>query len=166
MCRVVRGGAQAALHGWTEPLVREQQAGRSRRAQAVDARGTSNAALGGAQNGQSQPMDTGGLARRGWNRTAVANKNARIVWALLRRGGVYGESASESGEHQGGINRAETAASDSVVKSFPRKKAGQCQGRGKRQEVEVSCRTMRGVIEVMTREVRPASPEPVHVKGL
>jgi transposase len=31
------------------------------------------------------------LARRGWNRTAVAvaNKNARIVWALLSRGGVY-----------------------------------------------------------------------------
>jgi transposase len=35
------------------------------------------------------------LARRGWNRTAVAvaNKNARIVWALLRRGGVYGPNA-------------------------------------------------------------------------
>ena len=34
------------------------------------------------------------LERRGWNRTAVAvaNKNARIVWALLYRGGVYGES--------------------------------------------------------------------------
>src|SRR5215470_10870302 len=30
------------------------------------------------------------LDRRGWNRTAVAvaNKNARIVWALLSRGGV------------------------------------------------------------------------------
>ena len=38
----------------------------------------------------------GVLERRGWNRTAVAaaNKNARIVWALLSRGGVYGESAS------------------------------------------------------------------------
>jgi transposase len=38
----------------------------------------------------------GVLARRGWNRTAVAvaNKNARIVWALLSRGGVYGASAS------------------------------------------------------------------------
>jgi transposase len=36
------------------------------------------------------------LERRGWNRTAVAvaNKNARIVWALLNRGGVYGENAS------------------------------------------------------------------------
>jgi transposase len=36
------------------------------------------------------------LARRGWNRTAVAvaNKNARIVWALLSRGGVYGDNAS------------------------------------------------------------------------
>ena len=36
------------------------------------------------------------LARRGWNRTAVAvaNKNARIVWSLLSRGGVYGASAS------------------------------------------------------------------------
>jgi transposase len=38
------------------------------------------------------------LARRGWNRTAVAvaNKTARIVWALLSRGSVYGENASES----------------------------------------------------------------------
>jgi transposase len=36
------------------------------------------------------------LERRGWNRTAVAvaNKNARIVWALLRRGGVNSESLS------------------------------------------------------------------------
>jgi transposase len=36
------------------------------------------------------------LKRRGWNRTAVAvaNKNARIVWALLSRGGVYGANAS------------------------------------------------------------------------
>jgi transposase len=35
------------------------------------------------------------LERRGWNRTAVAvaHKNARIVWALLSRGRVYGESA-------------------------------------------------------------------------
>ena len=38
------------------------------------------------------------LERRGWNRTAVAvaNKNARIVWALLSRGGVYRDSASSS----------------------------------------------------------------------
>jgi transposase len=38
------------------------------------------------------------LERRGWNRTAVAvaNKNARIVWALLSRGGVYSESTSSS----------------------------------------------------------------------
>jgi len=36
------------------------------------------------------------LERRGWNRTAVAvaNKNARIVWALLSRGGVYGAPVS------------------------------------------------------------------------
>jgi transposase len=36
------------------------------------------------------------LERRGWNRTAVAvaNKNARIVWALLSRGGVYSDNAS------------------------------------------------------------------------
>jgi hypothetical protein len=36
------------------------------------------------------------LARRGWNRTAVAvaKKHARIVWALLSRGGVYGESTN------------------------------------------------------------------------
>jgi transposase len=40
----------------------------------------------------------GVLKRRGWNRTAVAvaNKNARIVWALLSRGGVYSETASRS----------------------------------------------------------------------
>ena len=38
------------------------------------------------------------LERRGWNRTAVAvaNKHARMVWALLRRGGLYGDHASES----------------------------------------------------------------------
>ena len=36
------------------------------------------------------------LKRRGWNRTAVAvaNKTARIGWALLSRGGVYSETAS------------------------------------------------------------------------
>jgi len=36
------------------------------------------------------------LDRRGWNRTAVAvaNKNARMVWALLSRGGVYEGNAS------------------------------------------------------------------------
>ena len=33
------------------------------------------------------------LERRGWKRTAVAvaNKHARIGWALLSRGGVYGD---------------------------------------------------------------------------
>ena len=38
----------------------------------------------------------GVLARCGWNRTAVAvaNKHARIVWALLSRGGVYGDNVS------------------------------------------------------------------------
>ena len=38
----------------------------------------------------------GVLERRGWNRTAVAvaKKHARIVWALLSRGGVYGESTN------------------------------------------------------------------------
>ena len=38
----------------------------------------------------------GALERRGWKRTAVAvaNKHARIVWALLSRGGVYGESTN------------------------------------------------------------------------
>jgi len=42
----------------------------------------------------------GVLGRRGWNRTAVAvaNKNARIVWALLRRGGVYRANVSASDE--------------------------------------------------------------------
>jgi len=36
------------------------------------------------------------LERCGWNRTAVAvaNKNARIVWALLCRGGVYSDNGS------------------------------------------------------------------------
>jgi transposase len=44
-------------------------------------------------DGRSQWI-RGLLERRGWNRTAVAvaNKNARIVWALLSRGGVYRES--------------------------------------------------------------------------
>jgi transposase len=39
------------------------------------------------------------LERRGWNRTAVAvaNKNARIVWALLSGGCVY--RASDSSSH-------------------------------------------------------------------
>lgn len=43
-------------------------------------------------DGRSQWIQ-GLLERRGWNRTAVAvaNKNARIVWALLSRGGVYRE---------------------------------------------------------------------------
>src|SRR5262244_4243362 len=46
-------------------------------------------------DGRSQWIQ-GLLERRGWNRTAVAvaNKNARIVWALLSRGGVYGTNAS------------------------------------------------------------------------
>ena len=36
------------------------------------------------------------LERRGWNRTAVAvaNKHARIVWALLSRGEIYEESTN------------------------------------------------------------------------
>ena len=43
-------------------------------------------------DGRSQWL-RGVLERRGWNRTAVAvaNKNARIVWAVLRRGEVYQE---------------------------------------------------------------------------
>ena len=46
-------------------------------------------------DGRSQWIQ-GLLERRGWNRTAVAvaNKNARIVWALLSRGGVYSTHAS------------------------------------------------------------------------
>ena len=46
-------------------------------------------------DGRSQWI-RGLLERRGWNRTAVAvaNKNARIVWALLSRGGIYQERAS------------------------------------------------------------------------
>src|SRR5262249_2388711 len=48
-------------------------------------------------DGRSQ-WRQGVLERRGWNRTAVAvaNKHARIVWALLSRGGVYGTNASSS----------------------------------------------------------------------
>jgi transposase len=43
-------------------------------------------------DGRSQWIQ-GLLERRGWNRTAVAvaNQHARIVWALLSRGGVYRE---------------------------------------------------------------------------
>lgn len=46
-------------------------------------------------DGRSQ-WTRGLLERRGWNRTAVAvaNKNARIVWVLLSRGGVYSEKMS------------------------------------------------------------------------
>ena len=76
------------------------------------------------------------------------------------------KARAKAASTRGGSTGLRQQQATGVVKSFPRKKAGQCQGRGKRQEVEVSCRTMRGVIEVMTREVRPASPEPVHVKGL
>jgi len=45
------------------------------------------------------------LARRGWNRTAVAvaNKNARIVWALRSRGGVYGANAGTNRELTGAM---------------------------------------------------------------
>lgn len=49
----------AACHGWIAPLVRDQQARGALRAQAVDARCTGNAPLGGAENGEAQPMDTG-----------------------------------------------------------------------------------------------------------
>jgi hypothetical protein len=148
--------------------VRDPQAGRSRRAQAVDARGTSNAALGGAKNGQSQPMDTGGSRVEGgtgrWWR-----------WRTRMPGscGPYGVGAASmvkaratAASTRGGSTGLRRQQAKCVVKSFPRKKAGQGQGRGKRQEVEVACRTLRGVIEVLTREVRPASPEPVNVKGL
>jgi transposase len=46
-------------------------------------------------DGRSQWV-RGVLERRGWNRTAVAvaNKNARIVWAVLSRGEVYREQTS------------------------------------------------------------------------
>jgi transposase len=52
-------------------------------------------------DGRSQ-WRRGLLARRGWNRTAVAvaNKNARIVWALLSRGGSYGDNAPASGRQE------------------------------------------------------------------
>jgi transposase len=52
-------------------------------------------------DGRSQWI-RGLLARRGWNRTAVAvaNKNARIVWALLSRGGSYGDNAHASGRQE------------------------------------------------------------------
>jgi len=48
-------------------------------------------------DGRSQWI-RGLLTRRGWNRTAVAvaNKNARIVWALLSRGGSYGDNVPAS----------------------------------------------------------------------
>lgn len=42
----------------------------------------------------------GVLERRGWNRTAmaVANKNARIVWAVLSRGGSIGRESANTGD--------------------------------------------------------------------
>jgi transposase len=50
----------------------------------------------GLQTNSRSQWIRGLLKRRGWNRTAVAvaNKNARIVWALLSRGGVYSETVS------------------------------------------------------------------------
>src|SRR5919201_5200636 len=51
--------------------------------------------VGHKTDGRSQWI-RGLLKRRGWNRTAVAvaNRTARIVWALLSRGGVYSETTS------------------------------------------------------------------------
>ena len=73
----------------------------------------------------------GVLERRGGHRTAVAvaNKNARIVWALLRRGGVYGDNASDSGSQVQGGNRQEEKAPPArcAVKSFHGEKARQKQ---------------------------------------
>jgi len=52
----------------------------------------------GMQPDRRSPWIRGLLERRGWHRTAVAvaTKQARIVGAFLSRGGLYGESASES----------------------------------------------------------------------
>jgi transposase len=49
----------------------------------------------GLQTDRRSQWIRGLLKRRGWNRTAVAvaNKHARIVWALLSRGGAYRETA-------------------------------------------------------------------------
>jgi transposase len=50
----------------------------------------------GLQTNSRSQWIRGLLKRRGWNRTAVAvaNKHARIVWALLSRGGAYSETVS------------------------------------------------------------------------
>lgn len=51
----------------------------------------------GVKTGRRNQWMQGLPERRGWNRTAVAvaNKNARIVWALLSQGGVYQGPARE-----------------------------------------------------------------------
>ena len=56
-----------------------------------DPRGIGKAAPGGDTDRRSQWIQER-MERRGQNRTAVANKNVRRVWAWRRRGGVYRET--------------------------------------------------------------------------
>jgi len=84
--------------------------------------------------------------RRGNNRTAVAvaNKHARMVWALLTH---HQDDQLAAGE--GEQTRVAVAANG----SWARIGAALCRD----TQIEESFRTMRGVIELMTRSVRPAS---------
>ncbi len=99
------------------------------------------------------------VERRGHNRTAVAvaNKHARIVWALLTSHQAYepakGENAGYMGEPPRLCSPRVAAARRRWMSSI-------------RTEIlldkcmKKTVRTMRGVIELMTRSVRPTSSQP------
>ena len=118
-------------------------------------------------DGRSQWI-RGVLERRGWNRTAVAvaNKNARIVWAVLSRGEVYREQdqltpATRGREESGGGKRGIKGKRDDRVCIWRNDERGDRETERQSDKVEASYRTMRGVRELMTRAVRPAFPNPV-----
>jgi hypothetical protein len=109
------------------------------------------------------------LARCGWHRTAVAvaNTHARLVWALLSRGGGYGDNASSSGGQalwrlsrgrRGASRQRQREGCDQVKAST--KITQRVTLSREHPQVERACCTMRGVSAVMTREVRPAFPNP------
>jgi hypothetical protein len=99
------------------------------------------------------------VERRGRNRTAVAvaNKNARIVWVLLSRQQDYRPVTTSRRPTQvaRGQRRRQAHRSTSAHRDFRRLLRLRAR----------ACRTPRGVIGVMTREVSPASPDADVVKG-
>ncbi len=103
------------------------------------------------------------VERRGTNRTAVAvaNKHARMVWALLTS---HQDDQLATGEGQ--PRRASGASVrmeyGNVTKEYM---SNFFMAIVLDKYMEESCRTMRGGFELMTREVRPASFNPAQVQG-